>query len=197
MAAQRTTSPTINKLDDLDELAEMDGLPDRFEVIRGEIVEMSPTGWDHSSIALRIGTYVNIWLFDHPIGDTAGEGVGIVLSRSPLVTLAPDMTFVSAERLAGVHDRTRMPELTPDLVVEVNSPTDRASGVLDKVMTYLEYGVRLVWVVDPPRQTVSVYHADRPGSALLLHIGDTLDGEDVLPGFQLPLSQIFDTNTDS
>jgi Uma2 family endonuclease len=69
--------------------------------------------------------------------------------------------------------------------------------VLDKVMTYLEYGVRLVWVVDPPRQTVSVYHADRPGSALLLHIGDTLDGEDVLPGFQLPLSQVFDTNTDS
>lgn len=77
----------------------------------------------------------------------------------------------------------------PDIAVEVVSPSDRMADVNAKVAEYLAAGTSLVWVVEPGRKTVTAYNADR--SARLLIEGDELDGGDVLPGFKLPLSEIF------
>jgi Uma2 family endonuclease len=77
----------------------------------------------------------------------------------------------------------------PDLAVEVLSPSDRILDLQQKVRDYLDAGARLVWLVAPQAQTVTVYRAD--GSAQLLRDQDTLGGEDVLPGLSIPLSDVF------
>ena len=80
------------------------------------------------------------------------------------------------------------PALAPDLVAEVVSPSDRAVEVSGKALAWLEAGVRLVWVVDPENRTVTVH---RPVSASVLRSRDTPSGEDVLPGFALPLEELW------
>jgi Uma2 family endonuclease len=102
---------------------------------------------------------------------------------------APDIGFVKAARMPTEHLREKYFEGAPDLVVETVSPYDSASGVQDKVQSWLLHGSQSVWVVEPKTQTVTVYRAD--GSAQVLQRTDSLDGESVLPGFQLELTRLF------
>jgi Uma2 family endonuclease len=117
--------------------------------------------------------------------------VGFVLRvpSDPERVRAPDVAFVSPERLPS----GRLPEGflsgAPDLAVEVLSPSDNPIDIQQKVRDYLEAGARLVWVVAPQAKTLTVYRAD--GSARLLREQDVLDGEDVLPGFSIPAAELF------
>jgi Uma2 family endonuclease len=99
------------------------------------------------------------------------------------------VAFVSTERLP----EGRVPEAflrgAPDLAVEVLSRSDNPVDVQQKIRDYLEAGARLVWVAAPQARTVTVYRPD--GSARLLREPESLDGEDVLPGFSLPLVRLF------
>jgi Uma2 family endonuclease len=79
--------------------------------------------------------------------------------------------------------------LAPDLAVEVVSPTDRYVAVLAKMDLYREAGVPLVWLAEPQQRTVTVYSSG--SEPRILTEADTLDGGDVLPGFRLPVAQIF------
>jgi Uma2 family endonuclease len=88
------------------------------------------------------------------------------------------------------EERRRFLELAPDLAVEVVSPADSANDVHEKVLQYLDVGVRLVWVVHPIRRTVTVYTGDR--NARVLDENDSLDGGEVLPGFTLSVAEIFE-----
>jgi Uma2 family endonuclease len=101
----------------------------------------------------------------------------------------PDIAFVRAERAPRGEARRHFPRLAPDLVVEVLSPSDRASEVVAKLELYQEAGVSLLWLVDPEKETVTVIAAGRP--AAVLKSDDTLDGGDVLPGFTIPVAEIF------
>jgi Uma2 family endonuclease len=74
-------------------------------------------------------------------------------------------------------------------VVEVLSPSNTASETADRVLLYLEAGVRLVWIADPPRRIVVVHWPDRTSRTFVE--GETLDGGDVLPGFSLPVADVF------
>lgn len=186
MAVQQARRLTV------EDLYVMDDLPERFEVIRGEIVEMTPPIWRHTSIGARVNKALILWLENHPIGEAVVEG-GYVFSRDPLMMLIPDVSFLSAERIPSDEESDRILETIPELVIEVISPSDRASRVNAKVMTYLETGVKLVWVIDPPSKTATVHAAARPGLSHILHVGEALDGEDILPGFSLPIAVIFPT----
>jgi Uma2 family endonuclease len=79
--------------------------------------------------------------------------------------------------------------LAPDLAVEVLSPTDRMGDALAKISMYLQAGVQIVWLVDPSSQTVTVFQPD--AAPATLRTGDTLDGGSVLPGFSLPVAEMF------
>jgi len=175
----------------VEDLYEMDDLPERFEVIRGEIVEMPPPMWRHTSVSGRIYAAILMWLQTHPIGVIVGADGGYVLARNPLIVLIPDISFIPHDRVPTDDAVDQIPEGAPDLVVEVVSPSDRASRVHDKVMTYLEFGAKIVWVIDPPRKTAMVYLSTQPGDSQILHVSDSMDGEDVLPGFTLSLADIF------
>ena len=118
----------------------------------------------------------------------AGE-VGVFTTRNPDTVRAPDVLFLSHERNARRTRRDGFLEVAPDLVVEILSPTDRPEAVRRKLVEYFAAGVRLAWVIDPASRTVHV-HRDR-GEPRSFAAGDALAGDDVLPGFVLPIDEVF------
>jgi Uma2 family endonuclease len=165
-------------------------LPDdhmRHELVEGELRAMSPAGFDHGRLALRIGARILDHVEGHGLGAVLAAETGFVLGRNPDTVRAPDVAFVAADRVPG--GARGFPELAPDLVVEVVSPFDRASEVAAKAAMWLDAGVRLVWVVDPQARLAAVHHPG--GLVTVLREDGALDGEDVLPGFRLPLAPLF------
>ncbi len=159
----------------------------RHELVKGELVEMTPVGPRHGLIALRLGRYLQEYAEANQLGGAMVE-TGFCLECRPDTVRAPDVSFVSADRLTLLDREGFVPE-APDLAVEVVSPDETDHAVQDKVMDYLTHGTRLVWVVRPRQRTVTVYRPD--GSARVLRETDTLDGEDVVPGFSLSLQTLF------
>ncbi len=100
---------------------------------------------------------------------------------------APDVAFVGRER-TGLIGARGYAELAPDLLAEIVSPEDRPADVLAKAADWLGAGTKLVWVIDPERSEARVYRRDRSLSLLQEH--DSLDGEDVLPGFSCSLQAV-------
>jgi Uma2 family endonuclease len=104
--------------------------------------------------------------------------------------LSPDISFIAKSRLdVTAAEKEKYLRGAPDLVVEVLSPWDRSARLQEKLPDYFSSGARLIWVLDPAEKTVLVYRTPEPDR--LLRVTDTLDGEDVLPGFRLPLAELF------
>jgi Uma2 family endonuclease len=97
------------------------------------------------------------------------------------------VAFVTREH-AGLIRQRAYADVAPDLLAEILSPDDRPAEVLAKVADWLAAGTRIVWVVDPEWREARVYRPD--GSLSVLRDRDSLDGEDVLPGFTCPLSEV-------
>ena len=162
---------------------------DRLELLRGELIEMAPVSLRQFAIVGAIQREFGVFVREHDLGIVGGEG-GFVLGRDPDTLLAPDVAFIRKDRLPAIEDWDGFPELVPDLVIEVVSPSDRAIDVYDKTRVYLAAGVGMVLTVWPKNQAVTV---ERPRSApVTLDIHDHFDGADVLPGFELPIARIFD-----
>lgn len=187
MVTQPVPHTALSTVEDMESL-DMD---ERFELIRGECEQVSPTNYRHGRLCGRIAGHLSAFVTREGLGDVLVGEAGFVLKRDPDTVLVPDVSFVRADRVPDLDDQRRFADLVPDIVVEVLSPSDRASRVTDKVMLYLEAGARLVWVVDSDRRIIMVYRAADPTTARILREGDELDGEDVLPGFRLPVARIF------
>ncbi len=165
-------------------------LPDddnRYELIRGKLVEMKGPSYRHGRITSRLFHYLDTFLAAHPIGEVLNN---LAFELNPNNAPLPDLAFVAAERLVAADFDSAFPG-PPDLAVEVVSRTDYIYKTDEKVEEYLKAGTRLVWVVNPRSEVVSVYH---PGKLKprVLDIEDELDGEDVLPGFRLAVKALFE-----
>ena len=161
----------------------------RCELLRGELVLMSPSGSLHAIIAATLAEILCAFVKQRKLGWVFGAKAGFRSATIP-TRFAPDAAFVSAARMPASIPAGFFPG-PPDLAVEVLSPNDRASEVLTKVSDWLEAGCRIVWVVDPEARSVTVYG---PKEAMrILHRPDALTGEEVLPGFQVELTRIFPT----
>ena len=163
--------------------------PGRFDLIRGEVLRMAPAGGEHGEVTLELGRVIGNHVVEHDLGRCYAAETGFILNEADQTVLAPDVAFVQASRVPPRERRRGFVPVVPDLVVEVVSPSDRIGDVIDKVTTYLDAGVRLVWVIEPVRQRATAYTTDR--TAHLLSVEDTLDGSDVLPGFRLKIADIF------
>jgi len=148
---------------------------------------MSPAGFEHGSIVMNVTLALGGFVKQHRLGRVAGSETGFRISRDPDTVRAPDVAFVRAERVPAEPVRGYF-QGAPDLAVEILSPNDLASQVLDKVHQWLEAGCLIVWVVDPERKTVTVYEA--PDRAVTLAEGDELSGGDLLPGLRLPVAEL-------
>lgn len=158
------------------------------ELVRGEIVRHMPTGHPHGLIENIIGALLYLYLQGRKIGYALTGEVGIYTQRNPDTIRAVDIAFISNERyrqlsLSGYLDQA------PELAVEIMSPANTWSEIHEKLAEYFGIGVKLVWVVDPQLEQVHVYRA--MDDVTLLQKEDVLTGEDVLPGFEAALADIF------
>lgn len=157
------------------------------ELIEGELI-MSPAGFDHEWIGARLSAHMMFFAEQHRLGVVCGSSLGCWMANEDL--LCPDVSFMSRARLAGTRLAPRkFFRGSPDLVVEIMSPFDTVGKVRKKMEDYFTSGARLAWVLNPPERSVLVYRT--PEADRLLRVTDTLDGEDVLPGFRLPLAELF------
>ncbi len=164
-------------------------LEGRWELVDGEMVAMSPSAEVSAAISAAITILVGQHVRAHRLGRMYTAEGGFVLFPDRATVRAPDVAFVRAERVPHGEARKHFARLAPDLVVEVLSPTDRASEVVAKIEMYQEAGVPLIWLVDPEDATVTVIAAGQP--TVVLKLTDTLDGGDILPGFSVPVADIF------
>lgn len=162
----------------------------RNELVKGEILPMSPASTKHGQITFRLAFKVGLFANEHSLGEVYAAETGFTLSKNPDTVRAPDVAFIARDRIPGkgIPD-TGFWEIAPDLIAEIVSPNDRMSDVQDKITDYLNAGVRLIWLVDPKTRTVTVYQSRQQVEILIE--GDELTGKDVLPGFQLALTELF------
>ena len=172
--------------------AELERLPrdgQRHELVRGELRTMPPAGFEHGDLSQTFGLSLGLYVRTHQLGKVVAGDVGFRLTVDPDTVRAPDVAFVTRERVEAAG---RVPGYwpgAPDLVVEVISPNDLYTEVDEKIAEWLEHGTRLVFIVNPRRQTVAVH---RPGQPVrVLGLDDVLDGEDVVPGWALPVRELF------
>lgn len=168
---------------------ELLAMPDdgmRHELVRGELITMAPAGWDHGRVGGKIEKLLILHVDANRLGVVPIYHTGYLLTRNPDTVRAPDVSFVRLER-----DRTERGFYpgAPDLAVEVISPWDRYTEVEEKTREYLRAGTRMVIVVDPQLQTARVHTS---AATTDLGIDDTIDGGEVVPGWKLPLREIFE-----
>jgi Uma2 family endonuclease len=176
-----------------DDLASLEGDGYRYDLLKGDLIRVSPAGFRHGRLAAEIARRLGNFLVQHPhLGAVVGAETGFRLSRNPDTVLGPDAAVVRSERLPPPEAQVGFLELAPDLAVEIVSPTDRWTTVSGKVDAYLAAGVRLVWVIEPGPRAVRVYSAEGPEQRLRADRGDVLRAEAVMPGLALPLAELFD-----
>lgn len=178
---------TTERITTADQLLRAPGLG-RCELLRGELVMMSPPGYEHGRIVIRVTRALLRYLDANPLGVLTAAETGFQIARDPDTVRAPDVGFVLSEREPAEPVKGYF-QGAPDLAVEVLSPDDRAGEVLAKVRDWLQSGCRRVWVVDPRTQTVSVHRS--PSEVVVLSESDTLSEDELLPGFHLPVAEIF------
>jgi len=157
------------------------------ELVDGVLVE-KPMGYNKSALAAYLITQLNLFILPRNLGVVTGEQ-GTVRLFAGLVRI-PDVAFTSWDRHPGRRmPRDPIPQLAPNLAVEVLSRSNTPEEMARKRRDYFTAGVRLVWLADPVGRTVDVYTSETQFSRLT--VADVLDGGTVLPGFQLPLREWF------
>jgi len=173
-------------------IEEFERLPDgnvRRELIRGEVIEMTPSGAEHSAIGLNVAAELRRAARASGRGRAFGSNCGFILLEDPPTVREPDAAFVRVERLpSGRVPKSFFPG-APDLAVEVMSPDDAATEVRAKVGEYFAAGTQIVWVVYPDEREVYVYRS--PAEIEVVGMGGTLTADPVLPGLSLPVAEIF------
>lgn len=162
---------------------------DRCELVRGEVFELTPPGGEHGAIVTDLA-YLLKRAKPKEAGLRAFAGdPGFLLARDPDTVRAPDLALVRRDRLEGVDLRKYLP-LAPDLAVEVVSPGDSFPEVEARARMWLDFGVPIVWMVEPSSRRIYVH---RPGHPRLELAGDDLlTGGDVFPAFSVPAREVFD-----
>jgi len=157
------------------------------ELVDGVLVEKT-MGLGESVLAGAILAYLRSFVRPCKLGLVSGEA-GMMRLFPGLIRI-PDVAFVSWGRVpGGVFPKEPVPDLVPDLAVEVLGENNTAREMERKRTEYFAAGVRLLWIVDPTVRTVEVWTSLE--SSKKLSAADTLDGGEVLPGFTLPLRSLF------
>jgi Uma2 family endonuclease len=183
-------TPTATKLITAEEFARMPNPEDgsQQELVRGEIVTMPPPGFLHGKVQKNVCFILESFNRSKRMGHVTVES-GVPTTRSPDTVRGPDVAYWSYEKIPSGSIPDGWAEVPPDLCVEVLSPNDTQKKTNEKVREYLQRGVRMVWVVHPENRTVVVFRKSNQGWLLIEDA--TINGEDVLPGFQCLVSEFF------
>ena len=193
IALDKTISEKRNWTDE-EFMALPDG--DRYELVNGELVIVGNSGMEHGNIGAFLCGLLEIYVRRNKLGSTFDSSTAFTMktgnkrSRSECTTLSPDVSFIAKEHLKGLK---KLPkgffQSAPDLAVEIISPSNTFDEIHTKIVEYFDSGSKLVWVIHPDEESVLVYHKPQPDK--LLQRSDTLDGETVIPGFTVPVAELF------
>jgi Uma2 family endonuclease len=174
---------------DLEKIQEQ--IPDhRLELVDGEIIVMSPSGYESDEVATRMAAKMFNWVDDRRLGRITGSSAGFNLPNAD--TRAPDVSFVRAERLR--RSPRSFAELAPDLMVEVKSPTDSLLKLREKIEAFLEAGTKVGILINPEQRWVEVRRSLQ--TPITLQDGDVLTVPDLLPGWEVLISELWSPEFD-
>ena len=179
---------TVRNLMTADELLRLPkGYGKRYELVRGELLERPCGGNAKAVVVAVIATRLGQFVFPRDYGELAAGDPGYLLETDPDTVRAPDVAWTASGRIP--EGTTGYPNLAPDLVVEVKSPSNSSPEMSRKAEMWLSFGTRLVWVADPDTTTITVY---RPAiGSIELGEDDIIDGGELLPDFTAPVWSLF------
>jgi Uma2 family endonuclease len=179
---------TTTHLTTADQLIRLSDDGNRYELVKGELLTMSPTGGKHGVVAMRLSRVLANYIEDSDLGLTFAAETGFRLEQDPDTVLAPDFAFVSKDRISTLPDDGYV-RVAPDLVVEVISPSQSDKEMRLKAELWISLGVKRVWLVQPKKRTVELF--EKTDEHVLLRENDELTGGELLPGFRVRVSEIF------
>ncbi|MDJ1185223.1 Uma2 family endonuclease [Roseofilum casamattae] len=161
----------------------------RYEIVNGELVDMGNSGALHGNLAIILSSALFAIVNAQKLGALFDSSTAFKMKNGN--KRSPDISFFAKERLQGMTELpTGFLEGAPDLAVEILSPGNTVEETEAKITEYFDNGARLVWVISPTQHYVLVYRSAQEPDRLLKTI-DALDGEEVIPGFTLPVADLF------
>ncbi|MBK8033910.1 MAG: Uma2 family endonuclease [Chloroflexi bacterium] len=178
-----------------DELIRLDSEGKFFEVANGELVPMSPVGYEHSELTFHVAKLLDSIVRDRKLGYVHPDNLIYVLARNEAegleIARIPDVSFIRRGRFPKDFDRKRPFPGAPNLAVEVISPSETETVTLAKVRDYLRYGSEEVWVLFPDAQEVYQYRSSDPKTIHVYTGDDVIDTTALFPGLMLKTSDLF------
>jgi Uma2 family endonuclease len=187
-------SLTISELEQLQAIH-----PDwQMELVEGNILVMGPSDYESDEIGTEFARLLGNWVKPRKLGRVTGSSAGFILptlegekapenGNEPRNLRAPDVSFVRADRLKKT--KRDFVQLMPDLMVEVKSKTDRIKPLEEKIELFLQLGSSVGILIDPDKLTVTVYRLNQ--DPVVLQSGDVLTLPDLLPGWELAVSDLW------
>jgi Uma2 family endonuclease len=179
------STKTLVTADDLELMPDDDSV--QIELDEGELITMPLAGWDHGDRENHIAFLLTLHVREHQLGKVFTGDTGFRLSDDTV--RAPDVAFVRKERVESIRSKG-FAKGVPDLAVEIFSPSDNVRQLMRKVKQYFAAGCHTVWIVYPERREINVLEAS--GADRLLTASDTIDAPDLLPGFSVPVAELFE-----
>ncbi len=173
--------------------AQLMGMPNdgiRYELVNGELRKMAPTGHEHGRVTIRFSWRLAQHVETNRLGVVYAAETGFLIATNPDTVRAPDVAFISQQRLDEVPATEGYWPGAPDLAVEVVSPSDTYTEVQDKAMTWLEAGTAVVLAINPRKRAVTVFRS--LDDIVILNDTSLLDLESVVPGFAVSVKDMFD-----
>ena len=177
---------SIKDLEKLQSALSEQHLDYQMELVDGKIVVMGPSDIYASEVGIQLASFLWNWVHPRKLGRVFDSSGGFILPNSDLK--APDVSFVRASRLK--RSPRYFAQMVPDLAVEIKSQSDRIKPLEEKILRFLELGAEVGILIDPDKETATVYYRDgRPKT--VLGNGDTITIPELLPGWEMPVESLW------
>ncbi len=183
-------SLTVKDVEQLQAKLVEDHLDYQLELVDGKIIVMGPSDIVSSEIGAELISLLRNWVKPRRLGRVFDSSGGFILPDSNLC--APNVSFVSAERLK--RSKRYFAEMVPDLTVEIKSQSNRIKPLQEKIQSFLELGARVGILIDPDKQSVTVYRSTT--EPVVLTDGDILRIPELFPGWEVPISELWPVEFD-
>lgn len=164
----------------------------RYELVNGELVEMSPTNFEHGAIERRIGRRLGDFADANNLGEVVVGEVLFQLDPDGQLARAADVAFVRLERLPGRRSASGVFIGAPDLVVEIISPGNSANEIQQKIHEWLDHGAQIVLAVYPDQRSIVLW---RENGAVILREDDEMSLDPTIPGFRCKVAELFPSSS--
>lgn len=179
---------SIKDLERLQEIFVQEHLDYQMELVDGNIIVMGLSDYVSEEIIATFARLLGNWVVPRRLGRVTGSSAGFKLPNATKDLRGPDVSFVSAQRMR--RSPRDFADLVPDLMVEVKSKTDRIRPLEEKIQQFLGLGTQVGILVDPDKQTVTIYYRD-DRHPVILGNGDAIAVSELLPGWEVPVSELW------